>query len=1042
MDALRNATARMDAEEARLLEARAEEGRAAVGRLNATLAASTLLALFVVLFAAIVIHRDFARRQRAEAALRESEESLSTTLSSIGDAVLATDTQGCVTRMNPVAERLTGWPFAEARGRPVGEVFRIVNEHTRAPAEMPVARVLATGTVQGLANHTLLLARNGAEHPIADSASPLRDATGLVTGVVLVFRDATSERTAERLQREHNDRLEVRVRERTAQLEESEARLKTTVDHLSEGVVVASIDGRLLELNHAAVEMHGFVRREEYLHHATEFQDVFELVNLTGQVLPFEEWPLPRVLRGATLREFDIVLRRRDGAAERIISYGGALVPGPDGKPVLAVLTCRDITARHRADEEIRALNASLEQRVAERTAEVEQARRELQDLYDAAPCGYHSVDEDGLIVRMNDTWLAWLGYAREEVVGCMHHPDLMTPESAAAFRERWFPLFKRQGWLADAEFEYVRKDGSTLVGSLQASLIRDAQGRFVASRSVVADITEQRHAAEQVRALNADLEERTRQLENASRAKSDFLATMSHELRTPLNSIIGFSEMLKDGVLGPLEDRQRGFIGDIYAAGAHLLSLINDILDLSKVEAGMMQLEAAPVDLAELLRASPLVVREKAHAHRLQLGVRLAADLGPMLADDRKVKQIVYNLLSNAVKFTPDGGSVTLAARRCVRADVLLERDRPGRLFPLPPGDASEFVEISVEDTGVGIPEESLSMLFEPFSQVDASVSRRYGGTGLGLSLVRRLAELHGGTVGVASRAGAGSRFVVWLPFRAAEPARPRDVAEGTVLPVGVSAIPLALVVEDDDRMAVMIEEELRRDGFEVMRAATGEEGLVRAHKRKPDLITLDIFLPSMDGWEFLRRLRADAHLAETPVVIVTVSKDHDRGLALGARRVLQKPFERDELIAALSGLLPRRPGSTAARVLVVDDNRTAVDLLAAVLEPEGYLVLRAYGGAEAIDVARHERPDLVVLDLMMPEVSGFEVAQALRQSEDTVSIPILVLTAKDLTAQDRVRLKGSVSGVLEKSRFSGAELLAELHRALARRPEAEGLA
>jgi signal transduction histidine kinase/CheY-like chemotaxis protein len=538
--------------------------------------------------------------------------------------------------------------------------------------------------------------------------------------------------------------------------------------------------------------------------------------------------------------------------------------------------------------------------------------------------------------------------------------------------------------------------------------------------------------------ALYTELErlvaQRTQQLERADRAKSDFLANMSHELRTPLNSIIGFSEMLKDGVLGALDPRQNGFVTDIFEAGSHLLSLINDILDLSKVEAGMLQLEPVPVDVVALLQASMQVVRERAAAHHIRLETRLDAALGTMLTDPRKLKQIVYNLLSNAVKFTPDGGTVTLRAGRCSRAEVLLDEALPGRLIALAPGEDGEFLGITVEDTGVGIAEQQLSRLFEPFTQLDSSIARRQGGTGLGLSIVRRLAELHGGAVGLSSRPGAGSRFCVWLPYRTPD----ATALPGATLPDAgappTPAPPLALVIEDDDRTAGLIEAQLRAEGFEVMRAATAEEGLVRAAKLRPQVITLDIFLPSMDGWEFMRCLRADPRLAATPVVIITLSPDLDRGLALGARRVLHKPIVRAELVAALAGLVDSRSDGAPALVLVVDDNVAAVELVASALEAEGYRVLRAYGGAEAIAVARSAKPDLVILDLLMPEVSGFEVASALRESEHTAAIPILVLTAKDLSAEDRVRLNSNVSAILAKANFSSSELFAEMRRALPR--------
>ncbi|MEW6312944.1 MAG: response regulator [Pseudomonadota bacterium] len=879
----------MNEEEHRLLRQR-EADQISVLELRSALTIISLLLLAALLAATyIMIRRQLRETEASRRALAESEQNLATTLHSIGDAVLATDTEGHITRMNPVAERLTGWLSAEAQGRSVNEVFRIINEQTRAPAEVPVAKVLTTGEIQGLANHTVLIARDGSEWPIADSAAPIRDVTGQVSGVVLVFRDVSVERAAEKLVREQNELLEQRVRERTVQLRESEAQLQTVFENLAEGVVVADLDGRILQFNRAAIEMFGFTRSEEYLRRLPEFTDTLELSDLDGAILPLDQWPLARILRGETLHDLEIATRHLRDGWRKIFSYSGGLAHDANGRTLLAVVTIRDITGRKRAEQEILELNASLERRVAERT----------------------------------------------------------------------------------------------------------------------------------------------RQLEEASRAKSDFLANMSHELRTPLNSIIGFSEMLKDGVLGELDAKQHGFVTDIYDAGTHLLSLINDILDLSKVEAGMLQLEAEPVDLPALLQASTLVVREKAIAHRIRLDTRLDPGLSTMLADERKVKQIVYNLLANAVKFTPEGGTVTLAARRCSRSEVAFDETMPARLIALPPGDADEFLEITVEDNGVGIAEADLVKLFEPFTQVDSSATRRHAGTGLGLSLVRRLAELHGGTVGVASRPGVGSAFRVWLPYcefaGTGAPAEPQVAATPAPRP----ALPLALVIEDDDRMADLIATQLHSEGFSVMRAATAEEGLVRAAKRRPDLITLDIFLPNMDGWECLRRLKVDPRLADTPVVIITISGDLGRGLALGARRVLQKPFAPEELAAAVTGLVAPHDGA-APCVLVVDDNVKAVERVATTLEAEGYRVLRAYSGDEAIAAARRERPDLLILDLMMPEVSGFEVASALRDSEQTARIPILVLTTRELSAEERARLNSQVSEILAKADFNRSALLAELRRAL----------
>ncbi|WP_332824048.1 response regulator [Ramlibacter sp.] len=662
---------------------------------------------------------------------------------------------------------------------------------------------------------------------------------------------------------------------------------------------------------------------------------------------------------------------------------------------------------------------------------------------------GIISIDELQRIVVYNGAAGKLFGYRFEEVRG--QPLEMLLPVEAARAHRHHVQSFQqgpepsRSMAAGKPQLFGRRKDGTLF--DVEVRISRRSENGAMLCTAVVRDITERKRAEQEILDLNASLErrvaERTQQLEEANRAKSDFLANMSHELRTPLNAIIGFSEMLKDGLLGTLDPKQRGFVTDIFDAGSHLLSLINDILDLSKVEAGMLQLEPEAVDIAALLRASTLVVREKALTHRIRLDTRIDPALATLLADERKLKQIVYNLLSNAVKFTPEGGVVTLHARRCTRAEVALDEGLPGRLIALPDsedGEDPEFLAITVEDSGVGIAGPDLPRLFEPFTQLESSLARRHAGTGLGLSLVRRLAALHGGTVGVASRPGAGSRFCVWLPYRAAPPAGQAHAAAVQAIKGAAPAppaAPLALVVEDDDRMADLIAAQLRAEGFKVMRAATAEEGLVRAARHRPQLITLDIFLPAMDGWEFMRQLNADPRLADTPVVIITVSQDLARGLALGARRILQKPFAREELVAALAGLLEARPDGTPARVLVVDDNVKAVDLVAQALQGEGYRVMRAYAGAEAIEVARSARPDLMILDLMMPEVDGFEVARVLRGSEDTARIPILVLTAKDLTAEDHARLNGNVSAILKKASFGTSELLAELRRALPKRAE-----
>jgi CheY-like chemotaxis protein/nitrogen-specific signal transduction histidine kinase len=519
---------------------------------------------------------------------------------------------------------------------------------------------------------------------------------------------------------------------------------------------------------------------------------------------------------------------------------------------------------------------------------------------------------------------------------------------------------------------------------------------------------------------------------------KSEFLANMSHELRTPLNAIIGFSEVLKDGLMGGMTDQQRGFVGDIFNSGNHLLSLINDILDLSKVEAGKMELDLETVQVSSLFANSLSIIREKAATRRIRLVMDPVEELGSIQADARKVKQIVYNLLSNAVKFTIEGGQVTLRASRVLRAEVgRLSGSWRGRSFPLADNAFAEFLKISVTDSGIGISPEGLEHLFKPFSQIDSGLARKFEGTGLGLALVKLLVELHGGAVATESAVGEGSCFTVWLPLRAPE----EEALTLAKLPAApnvetLTGLPTALVVEDDVKSAELIRVHLEAQGFRVLHAASAEAALVVAVHQPLSLITLDIMLPNMDGWEFLGRLKLVPALTRVPVVIISILADRNKGFALGAAAVMQKPVSRQELYELLVelGLFPIPQGQTL-RVLVVDDDPNAVELMAVRITGLAGTVLRAYGGREAIDAARRELPDLMVLDLMMPEVNGFDVVQALNEHPDTARIPILVVTAKQIAAEDRVKLNRHVSVIMEKGAFDRNRFTAEVRRAMSGR-------
>lgn len=513
---------------------------------------------------------------------------------------------------------------------------------------------------------------------------------------------------------------------------------------------------------------------------------------------------------------------------------------------------------------------------------------------------------------------------------------------------------------------------------------------------------------------------------EEANRMKTEFLANMSHELRTPLTAIIGFSEILRDGLAGPVTPRQEDYAGEILSSGQHLLELINDILDLTKVEAGRMTLQLTPADVHSILAASLAIVRERAQAHRISLELEIDPSIASVALDERKLKQITFNLLSNAVKFTPEGGKVRLAAHRVFRDEI------PADALPVKYGS---YLEISVTDTGPGISAEDQKRLFQSFVQLDGGLARQHEGTGLGLALVRRLAELHGGAVGLESRPGEGARFSVWLPYRDATASGEAENSENDIQPLQLPATPVALIVEDDPYAVRLINLQLAEAGFRSVTAPTAEAALSRLEKMPlPDLITLDIMLPGMDGWELLSELKRRQDFSNIPVVIISIVADRDKGLSLGAAGVLQKPFTQGELASALANMKSKH-GSDLLDVLAIDDDPAVLELICGHLGNEAIRVRCAGSGKEGLEMARSNPPDLILLDLMMPGMNGFEVAEALRRDEMTNSIPILVLTAKLLTQEDRARLNGHVERVMQKSDFNHGNFLMEVRRAIAKR-------
>ena len=522
-------------------------------------------------------------------------------------------------------------------------------------------------------------------------------------------------------------------------------------------------------------------------------------------------------------------------------------------------------------------------------------------------------------------------------------------------------------------------------------------------------DMVEERTHALQEK--NQELERANVQVEEANLRKSQFMANMSHELRTPLNSIIGFSEVLLERMFGELNDKQEEYLGDVVSSGRHLLSLINDILDLSKVEAGKMELEVGEFPLREVLEGSLVMVRERALGHGIILSLDIADDIDTLVGDERKIKQILFNLLSNAVKFTPDKGKVGIQAKK-----------------------TADTIRVAVWDTGIGVAQEEQQKIFEEFHQAgDAGLAAKTEGTGLGLSLSRRFVEMHGGEISVESMPGVGSTFTFTLPVAKSEAAR--SATEGDT-PTGHARItPLALIVEDDPKAANLLRIYLTEAGYDVEIAEDGAQGLEKVKQLAPDAIILDILLPKVDGWEFLTQVKADHTTQDIPVIIVSTLDERGKGFALGAAEYLVKPVRKEELLRKLDTLrviIEKVPAS--GTVLVIDADDTARAFVSGVLTAEGFRVLEAESSEQGLSLAQTARPDAVILDLLGPDINGFDIIDRLHALPDTQQLPIILFTVKQLSAEEKEHLKGHIAWFGEKEEFKQLGFVGRLKEVLLR--------
>jgi len=1066
MDQIRGVMAEMKNEGTKLRTIRSQQMHEMAAATKRTIIVGYFLSLSLLVFVFVLLDRELRERKQAQEALGKSEKWLSTTLGSIGDAVIATDMNGAVTFMNTVAESLTGWSLAEAQGKSMDLVFDIVNKETRRPVENPVKKVFREGKVVGLADHTLLLSKNGKEFEIEDSAAPIRTTAGEALGVVLVFRDVTElNQTREELDRYFALSLEL--------------------------LCIAGNDGYFKRLNPAWEKVLGYSTQEllakpwlEFIHpadHQVTIQESEKLGKglntisfenryrckdgsyrwLSWNATPFAE----KQLIYATAR--DVTEMKRAELALRLSEEQNRLLFECNPHPVwvydletLAIidvnaaairnygysreefhtLTIKDIRPvedvpavlesvaksgtvmdenriwRHRRkngtllDVEVTShplIYAGRNARLVVSTditqrKQAEEALRQSEERFRMLVSGVKDyaifmLDPDGRVASWNAGAERFKGYQAHEIIGQPSSRFYTAEDLADDKPGRGLRIAAAEGRAEDEGWR-VRKDGSRFWANVVLTALRDENGKLLGFSKITRDITERKQTQE---ALMKAKEE----AERSNKFKDQFLSTMSHELRTPLNAVLGFSDLLTEERYGPLNDKQRRYLTHIHTGGKHLLRLINDILDLSKIEAGRLQLAIESVSIEGSFAEVIDTLRPLADKKSQSLVVNAAPELN-VRADHTRFKQILMNLLGNAIKFTPDGGRIELMAR--------------------PLGDV---VRVEVRDSGPGIPVEEQQRIFEAFHRLRQS-EKGAEGTGLGLAITRRLVELHGGYLGLESQAGQGSCFYFTLPSVAAYVTEEaRDGNSGSTVRESVRI----LVIEDDPVAAQLLQSHLASAGYDVVLCDQPQRALELAAKLQPSAVTLDILMKPVSGWEVLPNLKSDPRTSRIPVIVVTVVDQPTTGALLGADEYVVKPVDKATLLTAVERCLNQRGRIDRARpILVVEDDTPTREFIAELLSKNGYLVGTAADGAEARARVAASVPELVILDLILPQVSGFQLLAEWRIDSRTADLPIFVLTSKDLTNEEKDYIHRNTGALFQKQERWQEALIRQLQRAV----------
>lgn len=688
---------------------------------------------------------------------------------------------------------------------------------------------------------------------------------------------------------------------------------------------------------------------------------------------------------------------------------------------VLGLRELRALTARQ---AQLEATNERVEEQVRERTRELESSQAELRhsesrnrSIVETAADGIMTIDGSGVVQSFNPAAERLFGYSSDEVAG-LDVQSLMPSSEGGPFWQLSSKVRNAEPTEGGGELIGRRQDGTQFPVELTVSEVESRAGGLFTV--IVRDISDRVAAERLLHTQAAELADRNAELlrlkdeaDQANVAKSQFLANMSHELRTPMNAIIGYSEMLEEDLTDLQQDALVEDVNKIHAAGQHLLALVNDVLDLSKIEAGKAEMFVEAFDLEILLDEVQATVKPLMERKHNRLVVDRSNRLGQISSDQMKLRQCLLNLLSNAAKFTEDG-EIHLTAERTER-------------------ESASWIDVSVRDSGIGMTPDQLDRVFEAFTQAEGSTTRKYGGTGLGLTITKKFCSMLGGSLEVESEAGVGTTFRISIPADL-QPQRPTDPVDLAAVKASVPDMPVAerqrvMVVDDDPVMRDLMTRFLKREGYAAVVVSDSRQALEVARTHRPMAVTLDVMMPEIDGWSVLKQLKNDPLTAEIPVIMISMVDQSDLAYAIGVTDYLRKPVERDRL----SRILQQLDGSIAdSRILIVDDEPDNRHMLAKMVSKTGCVVMQASDGLEALQCIEDRLPDLVLLDLMMPTMDGFQFLHELKKREQDATIPVIVVSAKELTQQERDELAAEVESVRQKGRFSRAELISDIERCL----------